>query len=393
MERKRIDELIGIHRDGLLKDVVPFWMKHTIDKEYGGFLNYLDHDGSVYSTDKPVWPLGRLIWLLSTLHSAVEQRQEWLEAAKHGIDFMEKHCFDTDGRMFYEVTRDGRPLRKRRYTWTEMFGVFALSAYAVAAKDSARMEMARTLFKRVVCLYQNPELLPPKGYPQTRPTRQMLGIPMILLPLSQQMRRIDQDPLYDQIAQDMLRDVDYHIHPEIKAVLEIVGPKGERLDIPDGRVVNPGHSLELAEFLFDEYGYRKDQTLLEKALQIVDWSVDWGWDKKYGGLLYFVDIEGKPSLAYEHDMKLWWPHNEGAYACLQAHYYTGDDKYAQWYEKIHDWAFSHFPDKKHGGWYKYLHRDGSVSSTIKGNRWASPWHVPRMHYLCWKLLEKMKKEA
>ena len=118
MEKQRIEELIGIYRDGLLNDTIPWWESRMIDKEAGGYLTYRDADGSLLSTDKPVWVNGRIIWMWSRLYNAVEKRPEWLEVARHGVDFLLKHAFDSDGRMFYSVTRDGRPLRKRRYLFS-----------------------------------------------------------------------------------------------------------------------------------------------------------------------------------------------------------------------------------------------------------------------------------
>ena len=390
MHKARIEELIKFHRDGLLNDSVPFWMKHTIDREYGGFLNYLDHDGTVYNTDKPVWVLGRFTWLTAFLYNNVEKRPEWLNTSRHGIEFLEKYCFDTDSRMFYEVTRDGRPLRKRRYLYTETFGVMAFSEYAIAAGDQQRLKKAQNLFQLLVRYKNNPELLPPKIYPQTRSARSH-AMSMILLCVAQQMRKTGEDSLYDESIDESLREVfKYFMKYDEKVLLETVGANGERLDGPEGRCVNPGHAIESAWFIMEEYRHRKAPELLEKSCLILDWSLDIGWDDKYGGILYFVDAEGKPPEQYEHDMKLWWPHNEALYATLLAYHLTGDEKYEKWYEKLHEYAYSHFPDKKHGDWYKYLHYDGTVSSTIKGNRWCGPFHLPRMQYNCWKLLEEMK---
>ena len=390
MRKERTEALMKLHRDGLLNDTVPFWMKHTIDREYGGFLNYLDRDGAVLCTDKPVWVLGRFTWLMAMLYNNVEKRAEWLDTATHGIEFLEKHCFDTDGRMFYEVTRDGRPLRKRRYVFTETFGVLAFSEYALAAQDEARLDKARQLFKLLFRYRNNPELLPPKIFPQTRQTNSH-AMAMILLCVAQQMRKTGDDPLYDELIDLSMREVfEDFMKPDEKALLETVGANGERLDSPEGRSVIPGHAIETAWFIMEEYRHRQGKELLEKACLILDWSLDLGWDEEFGGILYYVDVEGKPPEQYEHDMKLWWPHNEALYACLLAHHLTGEAKYEQWYEKLHAYAYSHFPDKEHGEWFKYLHRDGSLSSTVKGNRWAGPFHLPRMQYNCWKLLEEMR---
>jgi len=390
MKQARIEELVTVHRDGLLNDTMPFWMAHTIDRECGGFLNYLDRDGAVLNTDKPVWVLGRFTWLTAMLYNNVEQRADWLDTARHGIEFIEQHCFDTDGRMFYEVTRDGRPLRKRRYVFTETFGVLAFSEYALAAQDEARLDKARDLLKLLFRYRNKPELLPPKVYPQTRQTKSH-AMAMILLCVAQQMRKTGQDPLYDELIDLSMREVfDDFMRPDEKALLETVGANGERLDSVEGRSIIPGHAIETAWFIMEEYRHRKDEALLEKACLILDWSLERGWDREFGGLLYYVDAEGKPPEPYEHDMKLWWPHNEALYACLLAHHLTGDTKYERWYDRLHAYTYAHFPDQECGEWFKYFHRDGTLSTPIKGNRWAGPFHLPRMQYNCWQLLEHMK---
>ena len=92
---------------------------------------------------------------------------------------------------------------------------------------------------------------------------------------------------------------------------------------------------------------------------------------------------------YEHELKLWWPHNEALYALLLAHHLTGDAKWSDWYERVHEWAFAHFPDKVNGEWFGYLRRDGTVSNTVKSNHWKGPFHLPRMQLYGWKILEEM----
>jgi len=189
----------------------------------------------------------------------------------------------------------------------------------------------------------------------------------------------------DQIERHFLK-------PEFKALLEAVGPNGEFLDEPMGRVINPGHAIETAWFIMEEARYRNDNKLMPLALKILDWSLDWGWDQKYGGILYFRDCRNKPCEQYEHDMKLWWPHNEAIYATLLAHFLTGEKTYEKWHAKIHKWAYAHFPDNKNGDWFGYLHRDGTISCTLKGNMWKGPFHLPRMQLYCWKLLEQVKNK-
>ena len=158
------------------------------------------------------------------------------------------------------------------------------------------------------------------------------------------------------------------------------------IDNPAGRTINPGHACENAWFLMNEAAYSNDKKLLEKALNMLDWSLEKGWDREYGGVMYFVDSADKPCEQLEWDMKLWWVHNEILIATLMAYGMTGDKKYWDWFEKVHQYTFSHFPDNEYGEWYGYLHRDGTVSHTLKGSMWKGPYHLPRCLILCERLL-------
>lgn len=385
------DRLLRTYRDGLLGDTLPFWIRHAVDREAGGFFHSLDRDGTVIDTDKQIWGHGRFVWVLSTMYATVEPRPEWLELARHGLDFLRRHGFDRDGRMFFLVTRDGRPLRKRRYAFSEIFMTKALAAYARAAKDEAAGREALDLFRRVVRWMTTPGLLEPKVNPGTRPVKS-LTIPMVLLSTAQALNAAVSDPFCEDVAGLAIREIERDfLNDEFDCVLETVGPKGEFLDHFDGRLLNPGHAIEAGWFILEEARRRGgDPRLVRLGCTIIDRSWRAGWDDRYGGLFYFRDARGLPSQEYWHDMKFWWPHNEAIVATLLAHHLTGEPKYARWHEKVHDWAYAHFPDPEFGEWFGYLHRDGTVSSRLKGNHWKGPFHLARMQWFCWKLLEEMK---
>lgn len=117
------------YKNDLLTDILPFWLKYGIDHENGGYFTCLDRDGSLLDTNKSVWFQGRFAFILAYAYNNLEKQAEWLEACKNGIDFIEKYCFDTDGRMFYEVTKTGTPVRKRRYVFSETFAAIAMAQY------------------------------------------------------------------------------------------------------------------------------------------------------------------------------------------------------------------------------------------------------------------------
>jgi N-acylglucosamine 2-epimerase len=389
MKPERIEALKDHYRRSLLDDVVPFWLQHSLDHEYGGSFNSLARDGEVYDTDKAMWLQARAVWLFSKLYNTVENRQEWMDAARLIYEFILQHGFDTDGRMFFSVTRDGKPLRKRRYLFTETFGVIACAEYARATGDSQALQRAKDLYQLIVDYLENPDKLPPKVYPQTRQTKSH-ATPMIMLATTQEIRQVDDALLYQRVVDDALDQIlNQFVKRDERALLETVGPNGERLDSVEGRKVNPGHALESAWFIMHEGMHRQDNDLIRQATDIITWSLELGWDKEYGGILYFVDVEGKSPVQLEWDMKLWWPHTEALYALLLAYHLTAESKYVEWYEKVHDWSFSHFADPEYGEWFGYLHRDGTVSSPAKGGMWKGAFHLPRTLLYCQKLLEIM----
>jgi N-acylglucosamine 2-epimerase len=401
MTKRRMRQLSEMFRSELVNDNIPFWINHATDRQHGGFSTFLDRKGDVLCTDKPLWVQGRIGWLLARLYNDLEKREEWLTLSKHAVDFINARGFDTDGRVFYSVTRDGRPLRKRRYLFAEIFAIMAFAEYGKAAGDIASIEKAKSLMRFVQDVaarkWPAPGALEPKVFEATRPMRGH-SMSMIQINTLQVMRRSDISPSplpYDRMIDQQVEEVfRLFVKPEKKALLETVGPNGEYLgDCPEGRCVNPGHAIETAWFIMAEGKHRNDRALVERALPVLEWSLELGWDPKYGGILYFVDIEGRQPVQYEWDMKLFWPHNEAIYAALLAYDLTGDPKWERWFEKILKWSMARFPDRQYGEWIGYLHRDGSVSHDLKGNMWKGAFHVPRMLLYCHLLLEEMLKKA
>lgn len=390
MTPDRIHELAGYYRAALLDDCGKFWFPRSLDHEYGGYLHCLDRDGSVLDTDKSVWVQGRMAWMLATLNNTLEPRAEWLEWSKHGVDFLDQHCFDTDGRMFFQVARDGTPLRKRRYAFSESFAAIAHAAHAKATGDSRSAQRAHELFDLFVDWNFTPGRMPPK-FTDARPTIGMTPR-MITIVTAQELRaNLGEDEKLTGWIDRCISEIEcWFVKPDIGCVMETVAPDGGLLNHFDGRMLNPGHAIECAWFILHEGKHRKDSRLIKLGCQMLDWMWARGWDPEFGGLLYYCDVDRKPVQEYWHDMKFWWPHDEALIATLLAYQLTGEAKYAGWHQLAHDWSFRHFSDPQHGEWYGYLHRDGRVSIPLKGNLWKSFFHHPRALWYCARLCEEMK---
>ena len=378
------------YRDDLTEHILPFWLKHGLDRKHGGIYTCLDREGKLMDTTKSVWFQGRFAFIASFAYNQIERRPEWLEAARLTIEFIERHCFDSDGRMYFEVTEEGLPLRKRRYVFSETFAAIAFSEYALATGDKAYAAKALGLFRDIQYFLSTPGFLPAKYTEHLKAEGH--SIVMILINTASRIREAIQDPLLDEQIERSIRTLETHfIHPEYKALLEMVGPNGEFIDTLQGRLINPGHCIETAWFLLEEAKSRGgDKHLVELGCKILDWSWAWGWDEQYGGIINFRDCKGFPSQDYAQDMKFWWPQTEAIIATLYAYQMTGEERYLQLHQRISDWTYAHFPDPTYGEWYGYLHRDGTVAQPAKGNLFKGPFHIPRMmikgYQLCQELL-------
>ena len=362
------------YKKDLTENIMPFWMEHGWDRENGGVYTCVNRDGSLMDSTKSVWFQGRFAFICAFAYNNVEKNQMWLDAAKSTLKFIEKHCFDEKGHMYFSVTADGQPLRKRRYVFSETFQIF---------EDTQRF-------------LNTPGFLPEKFEPNVQ--LQSHSIIMILINVGSCIRKVVNDPkLTAQIDESIAKLKKYFIHPEFKCLLETVGMNGEFVNTNMTRTINPGHCIETVWFIMEEAKLRGwDKDMLDMALTIFDWSWDWGWDKEYGGIINFRDCLNLPVQDYSQDMKFWWPQCETIIASLYAYLATGDEKYLYRHERISEWTYAHFPDPEYGEWYGYLHRDGTVAQPAKGNLFKGPFHIPRMmiksYMLCQEILKKLEEK-
>ncbi|BCM92708.1 cellobiose 2-epimerase [Abditibacteriota bacterium] len=373
--------LAAFYRSALLDDCIPFWLSKAMDREEGGIFTCLDREGGVVDFDKSVWFQGRAAWMFATLYNSVEKRPEWLEAARSCIEFSRAHCFAPEGKMYFSVTRSGQPLRMRRYVFSESFASIASAAYFTATGEERAREDALALFATYLRYSFEPGVMAPK----TEATRPMQGIGahMIGIVTAQELRLHLGDMTVS--GRTLTEWIDWSIaaierdfwKPELDVLMETVGVKGEIVDGFEGRMLNPGHAIECAWFVMYEGKTRGDKRLIELGAHILDAMWRRGWDEEFGGIFYFRDLRGLPIQEYWHDMKFWWPHNEALIATILAYELTGEAKYARWHALVHDWSFKHFADAEYSEWFGYLHRDGSVSSELKGSMWKGPFHLPR----------------
>ena len=327
--------------------------------------------------------------MFSVLYNRVERREGWLEIARGGAEFLAKYGMDEGGNWYFSLTREGRPLVAPYNIFSDCFAAMAFAQYAAASGDEGARDIAVRTYENILKRKAEPKGKYAKRVAGTRDMKSM-AVPMILANVSLEMGDLLEKERTEEVLDICVEEVMQEFLDEERGILyENVRPGGGHLDCFEGRLVNPGHGIEAMWFLMDVGRRRGDERLIERCIEVVLKTLEFGWDEKYGGIFYFLDAEGKPVQQLEWDQKLWWVHLEALVALGMAYAETKDEKIWEWNERVHGWAWGHFPDAEYGEWFGYLNRAGEVLLDCKGGKWKGCFHVPRAMYLCWKEFEKM----
>lgn len=381
----------NFYKDTLFQDVIPFWEKNSIDSRNGGYFTCLDTEGRIFDTDKFIWLQGRQAWMFSMLYNKVEKNENWLSVAKSGIDFLLKYGRDKSGRFFFSTTAEGKPLVQAYNIFSDCFAAMAFSQYAQATGDDNVKKMAVKTYHNILERRNNPKL----QYEKSTGVRPLKGfaLPMILSNLVMELEGVlDTEEIENTIDFSVNEVMNVFLDSKSGLVYEFVRPDGSHEDSFNGRLLNPGHGIEAMWFMMDIAKRRNDADLYRKAIKSLINILEFGWDDQYGGIFYFMDIKGFPTEQLEWDQKLWWVHLETLVALAKAWEFEPTSQVINWYKKVHDYTWSHFPDPENGEWFGYLNRQGEVLLQLKGGKWKGCFHVPRAMYQCWKSFEVIEEK-
>ena len=382
-------KLAKLYKDTLLDNVLPFWEQNSIDWEQGGYFTCLDRSGKVYDTDKFIWLQNRQVWTFSMLYNRVERRSEWLKIAGHGANFLAEHGRDPQGNWYFALDRSGQPLVQPYNIFSDCFAAMAFSQYALADGESWAKDVALQAYQNVLRRKDDPKGQYNKTYPGTRSLKS-LAVPMILANLTLEMAWLLPSEELDRVLDLTMREVmtDF-LDPERGLMYENVAPDGSHVDCFEGRSINPGHGIEAMWFIMDIANRRQDLATINKAVDVVLNILNFAWDDRYGGIYYFMDANGHPPQQLEWDQKLWWVHVETLVALAMGYRLTGREECWTWYQRVHEYTWTHFADVEYGEWFGYLNRQGEVLLDLKGGKWKGCFHVPRALLMCWQQFEEL----
>lgn len=382
--------LSKLYKDELLTNVMPFWLNKSQDKEYGGYFTCLDRQGNVFDTDKFVWLQGREVWQFSMLYNNMEKNPLWLKCALQGGEFLKKYGHDGNYNWYFSLTREGKPIIDPYNIFSYTFATMAFGQLSKASGNKEYADIARKTFDIILSKVNNPKGKWDKSHPGTRSLKNF-ALPMILCNLALEIEHLLEPEFLNKTIDTCIHEVmQVFYRPELGLVVENLTMDNKLSDTFEGRLLNPGHAIEAMWFIMDLGERLKRPELIKTAADIAVKMVEYGWDKQYGGIFYFLDRNGHPTQQLEWDQKLWWVHVETLISMLKGYQLTGSKDCLKWFETIHNYTWEHFKDKEYPEWFGYLNRQGEVLLPLKGGKWKGCFHVPRGLYQCWKTLEKLK---
>lgn len=383
--KRTTEMLLQQYRDALLDDILPWWQRHSIDEEHGAYFSFLDRQGERTSGHKFTWAIARQAWIFSYLCNTIEQREEWLDVARRGVTFLDQNAIRGDNSVFFRFDRLGKPLATIQDATSRCLVVMALVEYAKASGEAQFAERAIQLFESVAPMLGCATDTPLLGYPLAGYEFHIHADDMIRLSTVWTLHnascqdQTQQDRWKNELAESCRSIIARHWHPELDAQLENVAYDGTPLlDIPEGRMIHPGHAMESAWMIMESGRMLGNQEFIDAAVAITNSSMRRGWDEQNGGLRYLMSIDNRAmTFPPNSDVRLWWVHAEAIYATLLAWLLTGNEESAAWHAKVHEYTFTHFPDKEHGEWFGWLNPDGTPIVTDKANGWKGCFHIPR----------------
>ncbi|PCJ56143.1 MAG: N-acylglucosamine 2-epimerase [Planctomycetota bacterium] len=382
----------AFYYDQLVNKILPFWENNSIDKEFNGYFTCLNEDGSVYDTDKFIWLQARQVWVFSKLYNDLNQNESWKDIATSGVKFLTEHGQDPDGNWYFSLNQSGKPLMAPYNIFSDCFAAMALSEYAKLNKDMELKEKSLKTFQNIQKRSSEPNNKYKKAITENRGFHS-LSLPMISLNLQLEMNWIlDSKDFLTKINAQAHQIIDRHLDKNLNIFLENIAINTIDQDTFQGRLISPGHGIETTWFLMDVGLLTNDTSLIDKSISILLSTLEYGWDSKYGGLFYFMDKHNKPMQELEHDQKLWWVHQEALIATAMGWRIQQNEDCQKWFKKLHDYAWDHFNDPKHGEWFGYLHRTGEKLNTSKGGKWKGCFHTPRAIYRCYKELKMIESQ-
>lgn len=408
-----IGQMQQFYQQVLTQQLLPFWQRAE-DTRNGGVFTCFSNDGArLVSTDKYIWSQGRMAWIYARLAQDIrsgvlpcfseQDAARYLQLGLSTCAFIRGHAVLEPGQgvCAYLTTADGRKKEsipgKGYYTsyFVDCFVILGFAGCARAARDAGLLEQACSIYDRMMALLDRgirvSEPYPVRqGFDSHAEDMILTCVCAELAGAAREIGSARADTLQRDALRHCSRILDHFYSPDYGVIQEMPPLNAADSDTFLARHIMPCHALESMWFCLDVLEQSRlpvDSRILNAAQN----SLRLGWDMDCGGMLRCVDIAGgRPdgrtlNDPYEllmrdtWDSKLWWTNAEALYASLRFWFLTGNPFFADYYERIAAYDFSHFPnpDAAVGEWIQILDRQGRAMDKVVALPVKDPFHILR----------------
>ena len=383
--------------DELRFDILPFWLKYTIDNEYGGFHGQIANDLTIDPhAAKGLILNARILWTFSKAFR-VFRDPVYLAAARRAYEYLIRFFWDSEfGGCFWMVDFEGKPLDTKKRIYGQAFAVYALAEYYHATNDPEILAKALRLFEKIEAAGHDAKH---GGYFETYERDWTLAV-------DQRLSDVDLDEkksmnthlhLMEAYATLLRHHEDSTVRQRLRELIEIfldriVDPATQHFLLffdedwqPRSEKISFGHDIEGSWLLCEAAEILGDPGLLKRvrktAVRMAEAVYEQGVDTD-GGLLYEADATGIID-ANKH----WWPQAEAVVGFLNANELSGRQYFLDAAERSWRFIDKYIVDHEHGEWFGLVSQTGIPDAKhFKVDPWKCPYHNSRA---CFEVMERI----
>ncbi|KGA97798.1 N-acyl-D-glucosamine 2-epimerase [Alkalihalobacillus alcalophilus ATCC 27647 = CGMCC 1.3604] len=383
--------------DELVNNILPFWMEHTVDKNFGGFYGYMTNDQEVNKeADKGCILNSRILWSYSKAFNQLKD-PKYLEIADHAFDYLKNHFLDQEhGGIYWMLDYKGQPSEDRKHIYNQSFGIYGLTEYYMATKNKESLKLAIDLYQLIEKYAYDQEN---KGYLEafTRDwkadedlrlsgkdlnTAKSMNTHLHILEAYTNLYRVWKDEAFKEKLIELIDvTLEHIVSDQYQFKLFFDEEWNSKSD-----VISYGHDIEGSWLLHEAAEVVGDEQLIHKveevAIKMAKKVLEDGIDQD-GSVMNELDGD------HLDKDKVWWVQAEAVVGFFNAYQLTADQAYLDAVDQLWTFTKTYIIDQKSGEWFWKRDANLEIDSNMpKVDPWKCPYHNSRF---CYEMIERINK--
>ncbi len=387
-------------RRELTGNILPFWMRHAVDRERGGFHGEIDCDLRVNRQAPRASVINsRILWTFSAAARLLGDAA-YRETADWAYSYVAGKFWDREfGGVYWMLDYAGNPVSDRKQTYAQAFAAYGMAEYYRATGKAESLEYAKRLYRLIEEMSGEPVH---GGYLEAR-ARDWSALEDQRLsgkdPNSPKSMNTHLHVLEAYTNMLRVRD-DPGLRVSLKRLLEatldhIVDGGHFRLFFDNQWTslsdhVSFGHDIEGSWLIQEAAEALGEAALLERAralaVRMAAAVYDEGLDRD--GSIFYEASQGRLIDPNKH----WWAQAEAVVGFYNAWQVCGEERFRTAAYRAWEYIENQVVDKVHGEWHAKLRPDGTPwkaeedPDACLAGAWKCPYHNSRV---CFEMMNRL----